>query len=457
MPDEMLLFYGLVTRARRRLVFSYPAVDDRGQALLPSSFLAALLDCFTPGAVAVRRKRMLIEGYDREEPLSAAEQRVRAAAVLAAGGRLPAGLPRELADHLKAAARVAGRRFHDREYGPYDGMLRHPAVLAELQGRFGGERVLSPTALETYIACPFRFLLEDVLHLEPLEEPGEEIEGSARGLVFHRALAGLHRRLKELGVHGPEERVDALLRERLDREVQECAGHAGRAAEALWRIEGQRLQRKAARYRTHWEAFVAGWSELGLTPRPVHLEKSFGMEPAEGEEPSAPLIIRGEGVEVRLGGRIDRVDVAETDEGVFFWIVDYKTGRSGHYSAASLRSFQRLQLTLYALAAQRVLLAGRAARPLGLAYWLVTDSGPKVVLPGDRKHQGWVKSAAEWERVIALLEELAAALVKNIRAGAFPLKPRSEDCTATCPFAQVCRITQGRAVAKTWELALPVL
>src|SRR5262249_59510260 len=39
LPDEMLLFYQVVTRATRQLVLSYPAVDDKGQALLPSSFL----------------------------------------------------------------------------------------------------------------------------------------------------------------------------------------------------------------------------------------------------------------------------------------------------------------------------------------------------------------------------------------------------------------------------------
>ena len=46
-------------------------------------------------------------------------------------------------------------------------------------------------------------------------------------------------------------------------------------------------------------------------------------------------------------------------------------------------------------------------------------------------------------------------LVTNIRQGQFPLKPRSEHCTETCPFGQVCRITQARAVAKEGMLPLP--
>jgi ATP-dependent helicase/nuclease subunit B len=456
MPDEMLLFYGVVTRPRRRLVLSYPAVDDKGQALLPSSFLTALLDCFEPGTVPVLRKRMLIEGFDRDEPLSAAELRVRAATELAAGQRLSAKLPRDLSANLRTAALMADQRLRSKEYNPYDGLLRHPGVLAELRERFGGDKVISPTALETYIACPFRFLLEDVLHLEPLEEPNEEVEGSDRGLVFHRALAWLHRYLKEHGVTGPTAEVDQLIREQLDREVRSHSGHASRAAEALWQIEGRRLQRKAARYRADWEKFVAAWAELKLVPRPEHLEKGFGMPAIDGDEPAPPLVIVSDGIEVRLGGRIDRVDVAETDAGTFFWIVDYKTGRSSYYSAASLRTFQRLQLTLYALAVERVLLADRGARPLGLAYWLVTDTGPKIVLPGDRKHHAWFKSADEWAKVRGLLEGLVADLVRHVRDGDFPLEPRSETCTETCPYAQVCRITQGRG-RKGWELPLPVV
>src|SRR5207244_4060440 len=49
LPDEKLLFYQLITRPRRRLVLSYAAVDEKGQPLLPSSFLNDVLDCFAEG------------------------------------------------------------------------------------------------------------------------------------------------------------------------------------------------------------------------------------------------------------------------------------------------------------------------------------------------------------------------------------------------------------------------
>ena len=129
----------------------------------------------------------------------------------------PAG-SRRLGDDLRAnladAAELVRMRFREREHGPYDGLFRDPLLIEWVGKQFGPSRVFSPTALENYVACPFRFLLEHVLHLEPLEEPNEEIEVTRRGMAFHRALARLHQRLKEAGVHAPRPGVEAeVLRE----------------------------------------------------------------------------------------------------------------------------------------------------------------------------------------------------------------------------------------------------
>ena len=229
-----------------------------------------------------------------------------------------------------------------------------------------------------------------MLKLGPLEEPSEEIESTDRGLAFHRALSRLHTALRQAGVHQPEEAVDGHLHARLEEAVNECAVRGSPAAEALWRLEGRRLQRMAVRYRPHWQKFVEPWLLRGVRPRPEFFEVGFGLPGADGETVHGPLVITGAGVEVRISGRIDRVDLAELPGGgVGFWIIDYKTGRSAHYTGGDLKEFRRLQLTLYALAVQDVLLAGHDARPLGLAYWLVTDTGPKVALPGHPRHLAW--------------------------------------------------------------------
>jgi ATP-dependent helicase/DNAse subunit B len=454
LPDEMLLFYQVVTRARRRLVLSYPAVDDRGQALLPSSFLHLLLQCFTPGAVPVERRSMLIERYDKDPPLAPSEYRVQ----VAAAGRdalRTAQLPADLAANLADAADLARHRWHDRDFTPYDGMFRHAGVIDAVGELFGPEKVFSPTALEDYIACPFRFLLRHVLRLEVLEEPREEIEVTRRGQAFHRALSRLHTQLQAEEIHRPGEEVDRYVRDRLTEAVEEYVARApSPASKMLWRLEGQRLLRAGARYRGHWEQFVAPWLPLGAAPRPAFFEVDFGLPARDGALPSRPLVIRAGGTEVRISGRIDRVDVADLDGGTGFWIIDYKTGRSSHYTGTDLREFRRLQLTLYALAVEQVLLADQDARPLGLAYWLVSENGPKVVLPA-RGAVTWFQETGRWREVREQLQRWVVTLVTNIRRGVFALRPRSEHCTQTCDYAQICRIAQARGVEKAWHLPLP--
>ncbi len=464
MPDEMLLFYRVVTRARRRLVLSYPAVDEKGQPLLPSSFLGALLDCFAPGAVPTERRSMLLDRFERDIPLSPTEHRVRVAAGLADEGAdvrfvEEASLLRpDLAANLADAAELARERLSSHEYGPYDGLFRGAAVAAEVASLFGPERVFSPTALEDYVACPFRFFLGHVLRLEPLEEPREEIEVTRRGQAFHRALSRLHKQLRGDGVHRPAPEVEGQLLRQLGDAVEEDVARApSPASKELWRLEGRRLLRAAARYGGHWTKFVGPWLEVSVSPEPLLFEVDFGLPSEDGAAAHGPLVIRTEEAEVRVSGRIDRVDVAELpDGGVGFWVIDYKTGRAGHYTGSDLAEFRRLQLTLYALAVEEVLLAGRGARPLGLAYWLVTDTGPKVALPGRGVH-GWFREAERWGSVRERLRRWVATLAAHIRKGAFPLCPRSEHCTQTCDYSQVCRISQSRGVGKVWSLPLPLV
>jgi len=457
LPAEMLLFYRLVTRARKQLVVSYPAVDDKGQDLLPSTFLTALLDCFE--TVPVTHRRMLIQEYETQVPYSPAEFRVQLAVGTAARPALrPGALPPELLDNLAAAAAVAQRRQDKAEFSPYDGRLRHAAVSAILQDRCGPLKKFSPTALETYVTCPFRFLLQNVLRLQALDEPSEEIEHTRRGLAFHRALSRLHIHLKHVGIHAPIEEVGGHVERQLNDAVAEYAKIApSLAARVLWEIEGKRLQRSARKYVRHWREFVGPWHEQGVAPRPERFEEAFGLSTAQGQ--AAPLVLNHAGVEVRLGGRIDRVDFAEVDDGIGFWIIDYKTGKGTNYDPKDLREFRRLQLMLYALAVQEVLLAGQAARPLGLAYWLVTDCGPKQVMPAKRHAMSWLGNAGAWREVQETLRGWVARLVGDLRQGEFVLQPRDEDCTNTCDFAEVCRIGASRLVVegRPRRLELPVL
>jgi ATP-dependent helicase/nuclease subunit B len=452
LAGERLLFYQVVCAARRRLVLAYPAVDERGQELLPGSFLVAVRDSFLEGRIPRLRRRMLVEGLGSDAPLSLAEYRACVGPSWPAGA---AGLPDDVRANLANAAQLVQMRFAERRHTPYDGLFGDRLIVEWVGKQFGPGHVFSPTALEDYVACPFRFLLRHGLHLEPLEEPSEQIEVTRRGMAFHRALARLHRRLREQGTHAPTAATqEEVLREMAAAVDEDVHRAAGPASKALWRLEGQRLLRVARRYPGQWSKFLEPWLARGVAPRPHLFEVDFGLPVPEGQVPMPPLVLRALDVEVRISGRIDRVDLAELDEGLGFWIIDYKTGRSSHYTSTDLAAFRKLQLTLYALAVESVLLAGHGARPLGLAYWLVGEGGPKVALPG-RTVALWLEEPGRWQSTREQLSAWVATIVKKIREGAFPLAPRVENCTLNCPYGQVCRIGQARAVGKVWELIPP--
>ena len=178
---------------------------------------------------------------------------------------------------------MAASRFQDKEFGVYDGMLSQPAILEKLPQKFGPKKTFSPTALEDYVACPFRFFLESVLRLEELDEPVEEVEASLRGSAFHRALARFHRELRDTNkiaatMDDLNEEISEKLAVDLDAAIDEYMKRApSDAAQVLWQLEGVRLKRFASRYHEQWQCFAGPWREKRVTPTPLHLEVDFGL------------------------------------------------------------------------------------------------------------------------------------------------------------------------------------
>ena len=80
------------------------------------------------------------------------------------------------------------------------------------------------------------------------------------------------------------------------------------------------------------------------------------------------------------------------------------------------------------------------------------------MLPAGKKAAlAWLANPEAWATFRKQLEAWVALLATHIRAGDFPLAPRSEHCTDTCSFGPVCRIAQSRNTGKVFELELPVV
>jgi ATP-dependent helicase/DNAse subunit B len=291
-------------------------------------------------------------------------------------------------------------------------------------------QIVSAGALETFGACPVRWLVErqfDVSDLEPDPEP------LVRGSFIHTVLERVFARLD--GALTPQTLPDAeaLLREEIRGSAAEASGLAvGQPPEVRAAIV-RGIEAQLRRYLRHEAADACDWV-------PLRTELRFGLDgDAEGAMPPAALD-DGE-TRVLLSGIVDRVDADPRDPGRVI-VRDYKSGvRRDTWPVARWRSDRQIQVALYMIAVQRLLevrvvagfyqpLAGEDLRARG-----VYESGVGVgghALARDELSEG------ELEELLDAIEEEAVALAAILQRG--QLTPCPETCSpdGSCRHPGIC-------------------
>lgn len=450
---EMLLFYELVTRARLQLTLSYPALDERGEPLLASPFLTELERAF--GAVGVHRHAETgLSPVPRDhEPASLREARLRGVdSSLAGQADTLAALTHSVQTHatgknIAAGLRLARERGRREVFGIYEGIVLGEQALARLAAQFGDDHLWSPSQLELYAQCPYRFFAEQILRAAPLDELGLQIDHARRGWLLHETLTRLHRDQTADGSAGLSlnEHFAATLAGLLP-----TSAMAETLSAALDEINRRVIGGWAEPYAEQHTAYSAGGSGFDQAPTPSYFEVSFGLA-RQSDDPRStlePLVLTDGEITVRIGGRIDRIDVGRRLDRVVFNVIDYKTGFVP--SAKKLREFHAtaLQLDIYTAAAEDLLLKADRAIPWNAGYWQIRKRGfyqPLSLAVEDARSLG---RAPEWETRRQKLLETVVALVRSVRAGRFPMRNEEEDCTSRCIFRTVCRVHQARALDK---------
>jgi RecB family exonuclease len=157
---------------------------------------------------------------------------------------------------------------------------------------------------------------------------------------------------------------------------------------------------------------------------------------------------------VRVGGRIDRIDVGLVEGRAVFTVIDYKTGRRAKASFDTVETGRTLQLALYALAVSRLEMAGPQAQPWQIGYWhiretgFVSDANTKRAKPGEPLPP---IDEAVWSALVGTLDEIILRLAAGIRSGKFPVYNVDEHCTSGCPYNTICRVAQIRSLPETLQ------
>ncbi len=471
---EMLLFYEVLTRATRRLILSYPALDSRGQPLSPSPYLSEVERICQPHSLRRATGPDLSSVPTTNDVISPRDFRVRAVAQAVAGDTAMLG---ELLCHPSTIATAnnifAGLRAsyarRGEAYGIYDGMLASDAAARALRARYGAERCWSPSQLEQYARCPHQFFLERVLKLEPLDEPALAIDYSGRGQMLHWLMSALHRDLNDRlgGHHSPgaqgEQEFLAEIHELIARLLARLRSDRP-VTDGLLEIDARHVATVLADYHRQHVEYDRRWNHWDSPLRPAHFEVAFGptrhgRDLAAGaevvdEDPLStvrPFELVCAEETIRFSGRIDRIDIGKVKGNVVFSIIDYKSGRSSpRTSVSSVMQGYSLQLPLYALAA-RDLLHEQGATPFRAAYWHVAANGYKEIVKFHVEEDGGLSLHPEWAALETQLRFRVRSLIEGIRTGQFPMHSSDDQCTSHCAYSTVCRVNQARSLEKSWQ------
>jgi hypothetical protein len=250
------------------------------------------------------------------------------------------------------------------------------------------------------------------------------------------------------------ERFQQLLEAELGRRPERSA-----LRQVLGEIEGQLLREWGTAYGAQWEGYLASLP-AGVSLLPAHFETSFGRGSDAGESSSekAPLVIGAGDCAVRVGGRIDRIDVGMAEGRTVFAVIDYKSGRTRADTLEEIQSGRALQLAIYSLAVVRLGLVGPAAAPLQMGYWHIRDTGFSPGIRSRRRADARLQplEAAVWSSLETMLDDIIPRLAAAMRAGKFPVFNDDDECTGHCPYRTVCRVNQIRALPeglrKNWSV-----
>jgi len=363
--DERFLAYLALTAPSRHLWISYPAADEEGQGLLPSEYIRRLRQRFPGLPVGVLNAEPQ-EGESEERQLAYAAHPGRALTYLVS--RLRAWRQGgELADGWWSVYRFLAERETWR--------FRLRKLLSSLQYRndeppleagtsrllYGDRLIASVSRMERFVACPFRHFASHGLRLR--ERRLYRVDAPDIGQLFHAALRQTTEKLLAEGPAGQSlarwQQEAAAAVERLLPKVQSQI--------LLSSLRHQAMARKLKEIVARASAMLGEHARLSAF-RPVGLEVSFGPD---GVLPPLSLDL-GNGRRMDIVGRIDRVDAAETDEGLLLRVLDYKS------SAMKLKLDEvahglSLQMLTYldVVVSHAPSWLGRPAEPAGVLYFHV--------------------------------------------------------------------------------------
>jgi len=414
--------------ARERLIASYPRMDVAEARPRVPSFYALELPRAIEGRLpelkgfeqAAREQAQARLNWpapnDRNEAIDAAEYDL-ATLRRSSGARFLM----ETNEHLARSLRGRWKRWEIARWSNADGLITSdPAAMAVLARERLRERPWSPSSLQQFAVCPYKFALQGIYRLRPREEaaPIEQMDPLTRGALFHQALFSILGELKNSSLLPVESRnlapALAIADQVLERVAAQYEEELAPAIPRVWRSQIDDLRTDIRGWLRHISANEAEW-------QPIHFELAFGLAPDSGRDPASVAEEANlEEYGVRLRGSIDAVERHAASGALR--ITDHKTGKAPDSVPQFVGGGRYLQPLLYGLAAEKLL--GHAVECGRLLY--ATHQGGYQTIEIKLDH-----------RARLFLTRLLANIDASIAEGFLPPVPQKDACDF-CDYRAVC-------------------
>jgi RecB family exonuclease len=293
-----------------------------------------------------------------------------------------------------------------------------PAAKEALAKHALERRAFSPTALQNFAACPYRFLLQAIHRLSPREEPAaiEELDPLQRGTLVHEVEFELHCALRDEGLLPVTSRNLGRARAVLERVTSAVASqHKDALCPAIERVWEDGIASIGADLR---EALRR--SSEAPEWKPEHFELSFGLKERRAADPKS----REEPVEIDCGLKLrGSIDLIERHDSGEIRATDYKTGKVRASKSTIIEGGEILQPVLYALVLEKVF---PDAKVFGGRLWYCTAAGEftAIEVALDETARGAARLVAETVR-------------ESLAQGFLPAAPSERACEY-CDYNVVC-------------------
>lgn len=406
--DEEFHAYHAFTTPSDRLYITYPLADEEGKSLIPSSYIQRLTELFPN----IPKLSLWADPFERPE-----EEQFGFVAN-----------KHTTLSHLTAQLQLKKKNYpiYDFWWDVYndfitDGQwvdsakkalssLRYQNIARRLSPEtsrelYGEQIRASVSRMELFHSCPFAHFARHGLRLS--ERKIFRLDAPDIGELFHGALKYIaetimsrSRSWKEL----KKEEIERLAAEAVEVLAPKLQNEILLSSNRHFYIKrklGQIIRR--ASLVLHEHAKASGFAPIGL-------ELPFG--PRE-KLPSLKFSLRN-GTRMELAGRIDRVDAAENENGMYLRVIDYKS--SSHdldirevYYGLALQMLTYLDIVI----ANSEMLLGKKADPAGVLYFHVHNpivDTKKVLTAGELEKELLKKFKMNGlllsdERVIRLMDE----------------------------------------------------